>query len=111
MILVIHCLLTVINLQKVLKYELLLGLVTEFRSEKIPWIRLGMISIIPRKKVLIPRHSEFHGRANSEARNGTERNGIPQKNEVLQNSHPTDSMITLTSNWDRTGDLTRVKGA
>jgi hypothetical protein len=48
--------------------------------------------------VLIPRHSEFRGRANSEARNGTERNGIPRKNEVLRNSHRTASMITLTSN-------------
>ncbi len=56
------------------------GLGTEFRSEKIPRNRLGMISVIPRKKVLIPRHSEFRGRANSEAQNGTERNGIPRKN-------------------------------
>jgi hypothetical protein len=31
-----------------------------------------MVSVIPRKKVLIPRHSEFRGRANSEARNGAE---------------------------------------
>ena len=50
-----------------------LGLGTEFRSEKIPRNRLGTVSVIPRKKVLIPRHSEFRGRANSEARNGTER--------------------------------------
>ncbi len=56
-----------------------LGLGTEFRSEKIPRNRLGMVSVIPRKKVLIPRHSEFRGRANSEARNGTKRTGIPQK--------------------------------
>jgi hypothetical protein len=61
-------------------YEL--GLGTEFRSEKIPRNRLGMISVIPLKKVLIPRLSEFRGRANSEARNGTERNGIPLKSEV-----------------------------
>jgi hypothetical protein len=53
---------------------LVLGLGTEFRSEKIPRNRLGTVSVIPRKKVLIPRHSEFRGRANSEARNGTERN-------------------------------------
>ncbi len=39
---------------------------------KIPRNRLGTISVIPRKKVLIPKHSEFRGRANSEARNGTE---------------------------------------
>jgi hypothetical protein len=69
-----------------LKY-LLLGLGTEFRSEKIPQNRLGMVSVIPRKKVLIPRPSEFRGRANSEARNGTEWNGIPRKNEVLRNLH------------------------
>jgi hypothetical protein len=58
---------------------------TEFRSEKIPRNRLGTVSAIPRKKVLIPRYSEFRGRANSEARNGTERSGIPRKNEVLRN--------------------------
>ncbi len=56
-----------------------LGLGTEFRSEKIPRNRLGTVSVIPRKKAVIPRHSEFRGRANSEARNGTERNGIPRK--------------------------------
>jgi hypothetical protein len=67
-------------------YVLSLGLGTEFRSENIPRNRLGMVSVIPRKNVLIPRHSEFRGRANSEARNGTERTGIPRKNEVLRNS-------------------------
>jgi hypothetical protein len=51
-----------------------LGLGTEFRSEKIPRNRLGTVSVILRKKVLIPGHSKFRGRANSEARNGTERN-------------------------------------
>jgi hypothetical protein len=56
-----------------------LGLGTKFRSEKIPRNRLGTISVIPRKKALIPRHSEFRGRASSEARNGTKRNGIPRK--------------------------------
>ena len=64
----------------------LVGLGTEFRSEKIPRNRLGMASVIPRKKVLIPRHSEFRGSANSEARNGTERTEIPLKNEVLRKS-------------------------
>jgi hypothetical protein len=64
----------------------LLGFETEFRSGKIPQNRLGTVSVIPRKKALIPRHSEFHGRANSEARNGTERKGIPRKKLVLQNS-------------------------
>ncbi len=68
-----------------------LGLGTEFRSEKIPRNRLGMVSAIPRKKVLLPRHSEFHGRANSEARNGTERNEIPRK----KNMTPTVDMQRL----------------
>jgi hypothetical protein len=63
---------------------------------KIPRNRLGTISVIPRKKVLIPRHSEFRGRANSEARNGTERNGFPQKMKF--DGTRTASMITLTSN-------------
>jgi hypothetical protein len=63
-----------------LRLALYVGLGTEFRSEKIPRNRLGMVSVIPRKKVLIPRHSDFRGRANSEARNGMERNGIPRKN-------------------------------
>ena len=36
--------------------------------------------------MLIPKHSEFRGRANSEARNETERDGIPRKNEGLRNS-------------------------
>ncbi len=62
-----------------------IGLGTEFRSEKIPRNGLGMISVIPRKKALIPSHSEFRGRANSEARNETERNGIPRKKLVLRN--------------------------
>ncbi len=39
------------------------------RSEKIPWNSLGMVSVTPRKKVLIPRHSEVQRRVNSEARN------------------------------------------
>jgi hypothetical protein len=40
--------------------EYCIELATEFRSEKIPQnTRLGMASDIPRKKVLIPRHSEF----------------------------------------------------
>jgi hypothetical protein len=35
-----------------------LGLPTEFCSEKIPWKRLETASVIPRKTVLIPRFSE-----------------------------------------------------
>ncbi len=60
-----------------------IGLGTVFRSEKIPRNRLGTVSVIPRKKALIPRHSEFRGIANSEVRNGTKRNGIPRKKIVL----------------------------
>ncbi len=41
----------------------------EFCSEKILRNRLEMVSVIPRKKVLIPRHSEVYGRVNSEAQN------------------------------------------
>ncbi len=52
----------------------ILVLGTKFRSEKIPQNRLGMISVIPQKKLLILRHSEFCGRAHSEVRNGRERN-------------------------------------
>jgi hypothetical protein len=35
-----------------------LGLATEFRSKTSPWNRLKTVSIIPRKKVLIPRSAE-----------------------------------------------------
>jgi hypothetical protein len=44
-----------------------LGLAMEFRSEKIPRNRLGMASVIPRKKALFPRQfrvlrkSQFKG--------------------------------------------------
>ncbi len=37
--------------------------------EKIPQNRLRTTSVIPRKKVLIPRHTEVYGRIYSEARN------------------------------------------
>jgi hypothetical protein len=70
-----------------------LGLGTEFRSEKIPRNRLGTVFVIPWKKVLIPRHSEFRGRAISEVRNETERTGIPRKNEVFRNSLNTEQNI------------------
>ncbi len=67
-------------------YRYRIGLGTEFRSKKTPRNRLGTVSIIPRKKALILRHSEFRGRANSEARNGTEWNRIPRKKSVLRTS-------------------------
>ncbi len=38
--------------------------------QKSPRNRLGTASVIPRKTVLIPRHSEIYGRGYSEARNG-----------------------------------------
>ncbi len=50
-----------------------LGLGTEFRSEKIPRNRLGTVSVIPRKKALIPRHSEFRGKSQFRS---SERNGM-----------------------------------
>jgi hypothetical protein len=49
-----------------------IGLATEFHSENIPRNRLRTVSVIPRKKVLIPRHSEVSERINSEAQNETE---------------------------------------
>jgi hypothetical protein len=51
------------------------GLATEFRSEKIPRNRLGMDSVIPRKKVLIPRVFRVPRKTHSETRNGTEFRG------------------------------------
>jgi hypothetical protein len=61
-----------------------LGLGREFRSEKIPRNRLGMISVIPLRK-----HS-FRGIPSSAEepipKLGTERNGIPRKKLVLRNS-------------------------
>ncbi len=39
-------------------------------SNKISRNRLEIGSVIPRKKVLIPRQSEVYGRVNSEAQNG-----------------------------------------
>ncbi len=55
------------------------GLATEFRSEKIPRNRFGTANVIPRKKVLIPRHSELYGRVYSEARNGRKWQLVLQK--------------------------------
>jgi hypothetical protein len=60
-----------------------LGLGTEFCYEKIPRNKLGTVSIIPWKKMLIPRHCKFRGRANFEAQNGIE---LREEKKVLQNS-------------------------
>ncbi len=50
--------------------HLLQGLAAEFCSKIIPRNRLGTAYVIPRKKVLIPRHSEVYKRVSTEARNG-----------------------------------------
>jgi hypothetical protein len=81
-----------VKLKPCLRRVMCVGLGTEFRSEKIPRNRLGMVSVIPRKKVLIPRHSEFRGRANSEARNETE---FREKMKFYGTC--TAAMITLTT--------------
>ncbi len=62
-----------------------LGLATECRSENIPWNRLGTVSVIPRKKLLIPRDSEVHGRVSFEARKGMVWK-YTEKKLVLRNS-------------------------
>ncbi len=63
----------------------IVGLATEYRSEKIPRNRLGMDSVIPRKKILIPR--AFRGSRKSLFWSA-ERNVIVQKEKkiVLLNS-------------------------
>jgi hypothetical protein len=47
-----------------------------------------MISVIPRKKVLIPRHFEFCGRGNSEVRNKKRKNPpkkyLKKKKKILK---------------------------
>ncbi len=55
-----------------------IGLGMEFRKENLPRNRIGTVSVIPWKKVLILRHSEFRRR--------TECNGILRKKLGLQNS-------------------------
>ena len=49
-----------------------LGLPSKFRSEKNPRNKLGMVFVIPRKKVLLSRISVSLGMAHSEVRNGME---------------------------------------
>jgi hypothetical protein len=64
-----------------------IGLGTEFHSEKFRGIDSERFPLFRGRKCSFRgMHSEFRGRANSEARNGTERNGIPRKNEVLRKS-------------------------
>ncbi len=59
-------------------------LATEFRSEKIPRNRLEMVSVIPRKKVVIPRFTE-----ESIPKLGTERNNM-KKIGFTKNPAPTN---------------------
>ncbi len=61
---------------------------------KIPRNRLGTVSVIPWKNVLIPRHSDFRGRANSAA---TERNGKELRQKMKFYGTCTASLITLTA--------------
>ncbi len=42
----------------------------EFRSKKFPWNRLGTAYVIPRKEMLIPRHSEVYKRVYLESPKG-----------------------------------------
>ncbi len=69
-----------------------LGLATKFCSKKILRNRLGTVSVIPRKKVLIPRHSEVYVRVSSEARNGKELN---EKKSFTAKSSSSEQ------NWER----------
>ncbi len=84
-------------------YDTCLGLGTEFRYEKIPRNRLGIVSVLPWKKALIPRHSEFRGRADSVARNRTERNGIPREKNSFTKQQQNNFWIIrvfITLQWN-----------
>jgi hypothetical protein len=59
--------------------KLVLGLATEFCSEKIPRNRLRLDSIIPRKKLIIAREFQGLRKSHSEAQNGTELHGKKTK--------------------------------
>jgi hypothetical protein len=82
-----------------------LGLATEFRSEKIPQNRLGIASVIPRKKVHIPRHFEVYGRVYSEARNGRKWN---EKICFTKNPAPANIIDTMFSSETCFGTEFRV---
>ncbi len=68
-------------------FSSIIGLAMEFRSEKIPRNRLGMDSVIPRKKVVIPRHSEVYRKSQfrSSERNNQQRVFVP---DMLRNGIP-----------------------
>ncbi len=76
---------------------MVIGFWTVFRSEKIQRIRLRTVFIIPRKKALIPRHSEFSGRANSKARNGKEWNSAKKISFTKQQQNNWTKWIVCTS--------------
>ena len=82
---------------------------TEFRSEKIPQNRLGTVSVIPRKKALIPRHSEFRRRANSEVRNGTEWNSAEKISYTKQQQNNLTKRFVCTSKVVFSGTIIRVE--
>jgi hypothetical protein len=77
------------------------GLATEFHSEKILWNRLGMVSFIPQKKVLIPRHSKFYGRVNSKAR----KEGNRMKKITFTKTHaPENTMFSSETASERNSE-------
>jgi hypothetical protein len=53
---------------------------------------LRTVSIIPRKKALILRHSEVHRRVNSEARNGTK---VREKNNFTKQRQKSSFLILV----------------
>ncbi len=61
---------------------LCIGVATEFRSKKIPRKRPRTVSVIPRKKVLIPRFTE-----ESIPKLGTEGNGMKYKKSCSSKQH------------------------
>ncbi len=74
-----------------------LGLGTEFRSEKIPRNRLGMVSVIPRKKVLIPPRGIPSSAEEPIPKFGTERNGMEFREKMKFYGTCTASLVTLTA--------------
>jgi hypothetical protein len=75
------------------------------RSEKFPWNRLGTASIIPRKKMLIPRHSEVYEKVYSKL--GTEGNGI-KKISFTKNAAPENRIDSMFSSETCFGTEFRV---
>jgi hypothetical protein len=82
-----------------------LGLAAEFRSEKIPQNSLGTACVIPRKKVLIPRHSEVT--EESIPKLGTEGNGM-KKISFTKNPAPSNRIDRLFSSETCFGTEFRV---